>query len=149
MVPENSCQSVAPQELRPKTWGERAAGVPPQAAVEPPEGPPAAAPPSPRKAKLRPLLSLLPHIWCYRLRAAAAACALVVAALATLAVPIAVRRMIDFGFTSEGANLINSYFSAMIGVVGVLALASAMRFYLVTTLGERIVADLPGDVFRP
>jgi ATP-binding cassette subfamily B protein len=67
----------------------------------------------------------------------------VLAALATLAVPIAVRRMIDFGFTSEGANLINSYFSVMIGVVAVLALASAMRFYLVTTLGERIVADLP------
>jgi ATP-binding cassette subfamily B protein len=126
---------------------ERAAARPPRAAVEPPEGPPAAAPPSPRKAKLRPLLSLLPYVWRYRVRAAAAACALVVAALATLAVPIAVRRMIDFGFTSEGANLINSYFSAMIGVVAVLALASAMRFYLVTTLGERIVADLRGDVF--
>src|SRR5437660_497818 len=70
-----------------------------------------------------------------------------VAAVATLAVPIAVRRMIDFGFTSEGANLINSYFSVMIGVVAVLAIASAMRFYLVTTLGERIVADLRGEVF--
>src|SRR5260221_444552 len=55
--------------------------------------------------------------------------------------------MIDFGFTAEGANLINSYFSVMIGVVAVLALASAMRFYLVTTLGERIVADLRGEVF--
>jgi ATP-binding cassette subfamily B protein len=64
-----------------------------------------------------------------------------------LAVPIAVRRMIDFGFSSEGADLINSYFSVMIGVVAVLALASAMRFYLVTTLGERIVADLRGEVF--
>jgi ATP-binding cassette subfamily B protein len=127
---------------------ERAAARPPQAGAQPPEGPPAAAAaPSPRKAKLRPLLSLLPYILRYPGRAVAAVCALVLAALATLAVPIAVRRMIDFGFTAEGANLINSYFSVMIGVVGVLALASAMRFYLVTTLGERIVADLRSEVF--
>src|SRR6202035_5629393 len=124
-----------------------AAARPPQAIVEPPEGTAAAALPSPRKAKLRPLVSLLPYVWRYRGRAIAAVCALVLAALATLAVPVAVRRMIDFGFTAEGANLINSYFSVMIGVVAVLALASAMRFYLVTTLGERIVADLRGEVF--
>ena len=126
---------------------ERAAVRPPQAVAGLPEGPPAAAPPSPRKAQLRPLLSLLPYVWRYRGRALAAVCALILAALTTLAVPVAVRRMIDFGFTSEGANLINSYFSVMIGVVGVLALASAMRFYLVTTLGERIVADLRREVF--
>jgi ATP-binding cassette subfamily B protein len=128
---------------------ERTSARAPQAIIEPPEGlgAAAAAPPSPRKAKLRPLLSLGPYVWRYRGRAMAAVCALVVAALATLAVPIAVRRMIDFGFTREGANLINSYFSVMIGVVAVLALASAMRFYLVTTLGERIVADLRSEVF--
>src|SRR5580704_3776841 len=125
---------------------ERTAAPPPQAIAEPLEGAPAA-PQSPRKAKLRPLFLLGPYIWRYRGRAGAAVCALVLAALATLAVPIAVRRMIDFGFTSEGANLINSYFSVMIGVVAVLALASAMRFYLVTTLGERIVADLRSEVF--
>jgi len=126
---------------------ESAAARPPPAVAQLPESPAAAAAPSPRKAKLRPLLSLLPYIWRYRGRAIAAVCALVLAALATLAVPIAVRRMIDFGFTSEGALLINSYFSVMIAVVGVLALASAMRFYLVTTLGERIVADLRSEVF--
>jgi ATP-binding cassette, subfamily B, bacterial len=126
---------------------ERAAALPPQAVAQPPAGLPAAAAPPARKAKLRPLMSLGPYVWRYRGRASAAVCALVLAALATLAVPIAVRRMIDFGFTSEGANLINSYFSVMIGVVAVLALASAMRFYLVTTLGERIVADLRSEVF--
>jgi ATP-binding cassette subfamily B protein len=126
---------------------ERAAAPPPPAAAQAPAGAPAALPASPRKTKLRPLMSLLPYIWRYRGRAVAAVCALVLAALATLAVPIAVRRMIDFGFTSEGVNLINSYFSVMIGVVAVLALASAMRFYLVTTLGERIVADLRSEVF--
>ena len=70
-----------------------------------------------------------------------------VAALATLAVPIAVRRMIDFGFSGDSSALIDNYFTVMIAVVAVLALASGMRFYLVTTLGERIVADLRGEVF--
>ena len=69
------------------------------------------------------------------------------AALTTLVVPVAVRRMIDFGFTARGLALIDSYFLVMIGVGAVLALSSALRYYLVTTLGERIVADLRGDVF--
>ncbi len=72
---------------------------------------------------------------------------MLLAALTTLVVPIAVRRMIDFGFSDRGLALINSYFLVMIGVAAVLALASASRYYLVTTLGERIVADLRGDVF--
>ena len=55
--------------------------------------------------------------------------------------------MIDFGFSRDSATLIDSYFTVMIGVVAVLALSSAARFYLVTTLGERIVADLREDVF--
>jgi ATP-binding cassette subfamily B protein len=62
-------------------------------------------------------------------------------------VPIAVRRMIDFGFSAEGVALIDNYFMVMIAVAAVLALSSALRYYLVTTLGERIVADLRADVF--
>ena len=73
--------------------------------------------------------------------------ALLVAAMATLAVPIAVRRMIDNGFDSERAGLIDKYFAVMILVVAVLAVASAMRYYLVTTIGERVVADLRDAVF--
>jgi ATP-binding cassette subfamily B protein len=107
---------------------------------------PAAAAPS-RNRRLRPLLSLMPYVARYRARAIAALVALLAAAVITLVVPIAVRRMIDFGFSRESANLIDSYFAVMIGIVAVLALASAGRFYLVTTLGERIVADLREDVF--
>ncbi|MGA9891708.1 MAG: ABC transporter transmembrane domain-containing protein, partial [Xanthobacteraceae bacterium] len=88
-----------------------------------------------------------PYIGRYRGRALAAFGALVLAAVTTLVVPIAARRMIDFGFTERGLNLINSYFLVMIGIAGVLAFASASRYYLVTTLGERIVADLRSDVF--
>ena len=102
---------------------------------------------APAARRLRPLASLLPYLARYRGRAFAALLALIAAALATLAVPIAVRRMIDFGFSAEGVALIDSYFLVMIAVAGVLAAASALRYYLVTTLGERIVADLREDVF--
>ena len=116
--------------------------------------PPAAESPAPvqptpaRGPKLRPLLTLIPYVGRYRGRAFAALAALLVAALATLAVPLAVRRMIDFGFTHEGLNLIDSYFAVMLAVAGVLAVASATRYYLVITLGERIVADLRSAVFN-
>ncbi|MCP3396665.1 ABC transporter ATP-binding protein/permease [Bradyrhizobium sp. CCGB20] len=103
--------------------------------------------PAKGRAKLRPLLALAPYVARYRGRAALAFVALTVAALTTLLVPVAVRRMIDFGLTPEGIALINSYFSVMIAVVAVLALASAARYYLVMTIGERIVADLRRDVF--
>ena len=99
------------------------------------------------RSKLRPLLALAPYIARYRGRAILALIALTVAAITTLLVPVAVRRMIDFGFTPKGIALINSYFSVMIAVVAVLALASASRYYLVMTIGERIVADLRRDVF--
>jgi ATP-binding cassette subfamily B protein len=89
----------------------------------------------------------MPYIGRYKGRAVAALISLIVAALTTLIVPVAVRRMIDFGFSEKAAQLIDSYFAVMIGVVAVLALSSAMRYYLVTTLGERIVADLRSDVF--
>ena len=128
---------------------ERPAALASQTPVAAPADPPEAAvgTPRPRKTKLSPLLALLPYIGRYRARALAALGSLILAALATLAVPIAVRRMVDFGFSPEGVSLIDSYFSVMIAVAGVLAFASAMRFYLVTTLGERIVADLRSEVF--
>jgi ATP-binding cassette, subfamily B, bacterial len=99
------------------------------------------------RARLRPLLELAPYVARYRGRAILALIALTIAAMTTLAVPVAVRRMIDFGFTPKGIAMINSYFSVMIAVVAVLAGASASRFYLVMTIGERIVADLRRDVF--
>jgi ATP-binding cassette, subfamily B, bacterial len=103
--------------------------------------------PAKSRARLRPLLALAPYVARYRGRALLALVALTVAALTTLLVPVAVRRLIDFGFTPRGIALINNYFSVMIAVVAVLAFASASRFYLVMTIGERIVADLRRDVF--
>jgi ATP-binding cassette subfamily B protein len=103
--------------------------------------------PARSSARLRPLLALAPYVARYRGRATLALISLTVAAITTLVVPVAVRRLIDFGFTPKGIDMINSYFSVMIAVVAVLAGASASRYYLVMTLGERIVADLRRDVF--
>jgi ATP-binding cassette, subfamily B, bacterial len=103
--------------------------------------------PAKSSARLRPLLALAPYVARYRGRACLALVSLTVAAITTLLVPVAARRMIDFGFTPEGIARINSYFSVMIAVVAVLAGASASRYYLVMTIGERIVADLRRDVF--
>src|SRR6195256_3495942 len=62
--------------------------------------------PATGRAKLRPLLALAPYVARYRGRAFLAFIALTVAALTTLIVPVAVRRMIDFGFSPEGIALI-------------------------------------------
>ena len=97
--------------------------------------------------RVRPLLALLPYVMRYRAQVAAALVALLVAAAATLVVPLAVRRMIDFGFSAERIALIDQYFAVMIGVAAVLAVASATRYYLVTIIGERVVADLRAAVF--
>ncbi|WP_198164808.1 ABC transporter transmembrane domain-containing protein [Rhodoplanes sp. Z2-YC6860] len=100
-----------------------------------------------RTPKLQPLRILVPYAMRYRGRIALAIVALLVASMATLVVPIAVRRMIDFGFSEERIGLIDQYFGVMILIVGVLAIASAGRYYLVTTLGERVVADVRSAVF--
>ena len=108
----------------------------------------AAAPaPAARPRNIKPLLGLIPFVMRYRARVIAALIALVVAAMATLAVPIAVRRMIDNGFDAHRAGLIDEYFGVMILVVALLAGASATRYYLVTSIGERVVADLRDAVF--
>ncbi len=96
---------------------------------------------------LKALKPLLPYAWRYRGRIGLALVALTAASGATLTVPAALRGMIDHGF-SAGAGRIDAYFGAMAAVVFVLALASASRFYLVMTLGERVVADLRADLFR-
>ncbi|MGL5168391.1 MAG: ABC transporter ATP-binding protein/permease [Afipia sp.] len=118
------------------------------AATGPSPGGPERSPKKSRGVKLRPLMALAPYVARYRGQALAALVALIIASAATLVVPLAVRRMIDFGFSPEGIALINSYFMVMIAVVAVLAGASAIRYYLVITLGERIVADLRRDVFN-
>ena len=101
----------------------------------------------PRGRNLRPLLRLTPFLRRYKLQMLMALVALLAAAGATLAVPLAVRRIIDNGFTTENAALVDKYFMAMMAVVVVLALGSALRFYFVMWIGERVVADVRDAVF--
>ena len=108
---------------------------------------PADATAKPSRVSLSALKPLLPYALAHRGRVAGALAALIVASAATLVVPVAVRQMIDYGFSDAHSGLIHLYFIGLIGVVAVLAIASGARYYLVMTLGERVVADLRGDVF--
>ncbi len=101
-----------------------------------------------KRVSLRPLLGLRPYLLRHRGMLAAALAALVISAAATLAVPLAVRRMIDLGFSGIDPDLIDKYFITLAGIGLILALASAARFYAVNWLGERVVADIRRDVFK-
>ena len=88
-----------------------------------------------RAPRLRPLKHLVPYALRYRWHVAAALLALIAASVATLALPLAVRRMIDHGFSSADSRFIDQYFMMLIGVVSVLAAASALRYSFVTWIG--------------
>jgi len=99
------------------------------------------------KRDLRPLAALLPYVARYKLHAVLAALALLGASATTLVLPVAIRRMIDYGFGADDPSLVNNYFTVLIMVAAALATFSALRYFLVTSLGERIVADVRADVF--
>ena len=101
-----------------------------------------------KRVPLRSLLSLISYLLRHKAMLAAALAALILSAAATLAVPLAVRRMIDLGFYGIEPDLIDAYFLTLVGIGIVLALASAARFYAVNWLGERVVADIRRDVFK-
>jgi ATP-binding cassette subfamily B protein len=100
-----------------------------------------------KRRDLRPLAQILPYLFRYKGLLTGAIIFLFLAAAVTLTLPTAVRRMIDHGFTENDGTLINSYFAMLVVIAGLLACASAMRYYFVITLGERVVSDLRRDVF--
>ena len=96
---------------------------------------------------LRPLRMLQPYILAHPGILAMASLTLVVSALAMLSMPLALRRMIDFGFSESNGVFIDRYFGMLIVIGLVLAVASAGRFYFVNWLGERVVASIRAQVF--
>lgn len=100
-----------------------------------------------RSRDLRPLRGLLPFLSPYRLRIGLALLALLAAASATLAMPVAVRQVIDLGLSSEQVDSINQYFLALFMLAVLLAIFSSTRFYLVSWIGERVVADIRRAVY--
>ncbi|WP_186018901.1 ABC transporter transmembrane domain-containing protein [Burkholderia gladioli] len=102
---------------------------------------------APRPARLTPLLALLPFLRPYAGRWALAFLALVTSAGATLGLPVAFRYLIDRGFASGERVHIDRYFITLFVVSLILAAATALRFYWVSWLGERVTADLRRAVY--
>ena len=100
----------------------------------------------PKSKEVGALRGLAPFMWPYRGITALAAMALVLTAGVSLVLPLAVRRVVD-GFNSGNAALLDQYFGAALGIAALLALGTGLRYYLVTRLGERVVADIRRALF--
>ena len=101
----------------------------------------------PKSRSLAPLRAVLPFLRPYRGRIALAILALIVSSTATLTLPFVARGLLDHGFTAGEAGQVGRYFLYFIAAAGVMAVSSATRFYFVTWLGERVMADLRKGVF--
>ncbi|MDE2467079.1 MAG: ATP-binding cassette domain-containing protein [Alphaproteobacteria bacterium] len=102
------------------------------------------------RAKARSLASLrilIPFLARYRWHIAGAGFALLCSSSATLTVPAALRGMIDHGFNRADADRIGHYFLLLLAVAVVLGLATGVRYYFVTWIGERVIADIRRAVF--
>ncbi|EKU26049.1 ABC transporter transmembrane domain-containing protein [Xanthomonas graminis] len=95
--------------------------------------------------KLGSLRTLWPFVQRQRGLFGAWLLALAVSSSATLSLPVAVRQMIDHGFSDS--SRINQSFALLFAVAVVLAIATALRFYFVSLLGEKVVADLRGRLY--
>jgi ATP-binding cassette subfamily B protein len=102
----------------------------------------------PRAKTLRPLLALLPFLAPYRMRMLLALAALGIAAAAMLALPQALKDVIDKGFSASNAAAIDRYFFWLLAAAAVFAAFASLRMYLVNWIGERVVADLRSAVYR-
>jgi ATP-binding cassette subfamily B protein len=101
----------------------------------------------PKGRSIRPLAALWPFLRPYRLVFAGAILALVVASAALMVLPIAGRQLIDQGMVPGDARTVNRYFILFLLVAVALGVFAALRFYLVTWLGERVVADIRKAVY--
>jgi ATP-binding cassette, subfamily B, bacterial len=103
--------------------------------------------PAQNSKKLNALFSLVPFLKPYWLRWIWTFIALAVAASTTLTLPVAFRFLIDSGFSNGNNGHIDQYFLALFGLSIVLAVATALRFYFVSWLGERVTADIRSAVY--
>ena len=99
-----------------------------------------------KSKRLGALAALLPFLTPYRRLVGAAILTLVLTAMVSLALPLAVRRVVD-NFNVEENAILDYYFMAALGVAALLALGTGLRYLLVTQLGERVVADIRKAVF--
>jgi ATP-binding cassette, subfamily B, bacterial len=102
----------------------------------------------PRAKSLNPLRSLLPFLLPYRGMMIAALAALLVASVAMLALPVALRQLIDHVVAAKDAAILTRFLVGFLAASVIFGVFAALRFYLVTWLGERVVADLRSAVYR-
>ena len=102
----------------------------------------------PKGSSLGPLRALVPYVTPYKRTLYLAIGALIVAAGAQLSLPVALRYLIDLGLLADDEATIDRCFLGLFGVAVAFGLFSAIRFYLVTWLGERVVADIRNAVYR-
>ncbi len=101
----------------------------------------------PKGSSLKPLKTLVPFILTYRGTLLAAFIALLVASAALLALPVALRFLIDNGFAANDVSTINRYFGWFFAAAALFGCFAALRYYLVSWLGERVVADIRTEVY--
>ncbi|WP_262690704.1 ABC transporter transmembrane domain-containing protein [Kordiimonas aestuarii] len=102
----------------------------------------------PPKGKLQNLRTLWSFVRPYKTQLILASFFLLVAAATVLIVPTALGDIVDKGFSADNAQKVNDYFLVFVGIVAVMAVATAFRFYFVTWLGERVVADIRKAVYE-
>lgn len=105
-------------------------------------------PDRPKARSLKPLRALWPYLRSYKKTLALALGALLIASGAMLVLPIAFRDVIDQGMAVQDRATIDLYFVAFLAAAAVFGVFAALRFYLVTWLGERVVADLRTDIYQ-
>lgn len=105
-------------------------------------------PDRPKTRSIKPLRALLPYLRAYRGTLALALAALLIASAAMLALPLALRDVIDAGMVTRDSATIDRYFVAFLLAAIVYGVFAAIRFYMVSWLGERVVADIRKRVYE-
>jgi len=105
-------------------------------------------PERPKSRSLKPLRALWPYLRLYKGTLLLALAALLIASGAMLVLPIAFKDVIDKGMAVQDRATIDLYFVAFLAAAAVFGVFAALRFYLVTWLGERVIADLRSDIYR-
>ncbi len=99
------------------------------------------------RQNLRHLRGLVPYLRPYRVAIAGALAALTVSSSAVLVMGMGLRALVDEGFRGDDAALLDQALIALLGVIAILTAATYSRFFLVSWIGERVVADIRRDVF--
>ncbi len=101
----------------------------------------------PTSKDLSQLRLLMPYVTRYRRQIAVALILLILGAMTTLYLPVALKHVVDLGFSEDQQDAISRYFWLMFGVAVLMAIFTSLRYYWVSWVGQRVVTDIRRDVF--